>query len=428
MAKRPELVVISGAVSGRRISVPDAGLRVGRASTNDLSIPDEELSRNHCLIECDGDAGLRIMDLASANGTVVNGEELGSDPYSLKVGDVIELGASRMKVVGQSVDLGLNKTQETLTQAPEKVEKKPHSLWFVVAGLCVVATAVLLLLPTTPSEISTTSLSAEATQPVLKALSYEKVEANASHIFRYYLTVEKDVLRVVYDDIPIDERHFDKHKTLEKEARERLVKIFDEDGWDRLDKAYTGLSTSDENALISYHIRLDFGDFTREVLVENSMEPSAFQVVRKALEDFSVEELNIRAIQYSREQLLEFSAENRRIADSKWEDRDAANGNLSEAIAAYKKAISDLETLNPKPAYYVALCERHAQAEAELDRRYKEHRFIVERSIKIEDWNTAIRELKLLCELIPDKLDTRHKDASAELYRAQEHLKSGRAK
>ncbi|MBR4939220.1 MAG: FHA domain-containing protein, partial [Kiritimatiellae bacterium] len=48
MAKRPEIVIANGADAGRRYTVPAGGLRLGRSSSNDIHLPDEELSRNHC--------------------------------------------------------------------------------------------------------------------------------------------------------------------------------------------------------------------------------------------------------------------------------------------------------------------------------------------------------------------------------------------
>ena len=92
MARRPELVITSGPMSGRRFEVGPGGIRMGRSSTNDVYIPDEGLSRNHCLFEQVGECGIRVTDLASANGTYVNGESLGTESRDLKPGDRIEAG------------------------------------------------------------------------------------------------------------------------------------------------------------------------------------------------------------------------------------------------------------------------------------------------------------------------------------------------
>ena len=97
------MLITSGPMAGKRFEVGPGGVRLGRSSSNDISIPDEELSRNHCLIEQSGEAGVRITDLASANGTFVNGEQLFSDPRELRAGDSIEVGSTTISVVGTLV-------------------------------------------------------------------------------------------------------------------------------------------------------------------------------------------------------------------------------------------------------------------------------------------------------------------------------------
>ena len=122
MAKRPELLIETGELKGKRYTVTEAGLRLGRSSSNDLHVADEELSRNHCLFEPDGAEGIRVVDLASANGTYVNSVQLAADPKPLKPGDIVEAGgvricivaegelpppAASVSAVGSAVDLGL---------------------------------------------------------------------------------------------------------------------------------------------------------------------------------------------------------------------------------------------------------------------------------------------------------------------------------
>ena len=44
------------------------------------------------------------------------------------------------------------------------------------------------------------------------------------------------------------------------------------------------------------------------------------------------------------------------------------------------------------------------------------------------DWERAIRELKILCELVPDNRDPRHAEAAAKLVDAENRIKKGGAK
>ena len=164
MAKRPEIVIADGACAGRRYTVPDGGLRLGRSSSNDIQLPDEELSRNHCMFELSGEDGIRVIDLASANGTIVNGKEIGSRPMELKAGDVIEVGSTTVNIVGEvppvvpgNVDLGLGGGEigaETVTMKadPEKKRSPISIVLWIVALLLASAAVYFMMMP--PPEAS----------------------------------------------------------------------------------------------------------------------------------------------------------------------------------------------------------------------------------------------------------------------------------
>ena len=441
MAKRPELMVMTGDLSGRRFEVPEAGLRLGRSSSNDLQVTDEELSRNHCIFECDGPDGIRVMDLASANGTFVNGEQLGADARKLKPGDVVEVGQTVLKVSGESasgaVDLGLGATSATTAaslfpkgkSAPQS-RRSPlaNALWAVVAGVVAAATVVVLVFPNKRSQDDVTvPVSKERRSPAVSSLVYEKVEADAARIFRYYMTLDEyGVLKVVYDDVPDANRHVDKSAKLSDGAKARIAEILDAKEWEGLDEAYSGSSAMDENALKSWRIRVVRNGRVKEVLVENTQEPDAFKEIREALEAFSRNELGIWAIQYSREKLIELSEESARNGDAKWNERDVEYGNLSASVDAYREAAYYLDTVNPKPEGYARLKERLERSVAELDRRYREQRFLADKAINLSDWETAKAELRVLCDMVPNKNDDRHAEANAKLVDVENRIKKAK--
>ena len=60
--------------------------------TNDMSLDDPYVSRQHCLIRNEGKQYF-IEDLNSANGTYVNGEQVTES--LLKEGSLIQIGSSR---------------------------------------------------------------------------------------------------------------------------------------------------------------------------------------------------------------------------------------------------------------------------------------------------------------------------------------------
>ena len=119
------------------------------------------------------------------------------------------------------------------------------------------------------------------------------------------------------------------------------------------------------------------------------------------------------------------SEESRRSGDAKWEERDVQYGNLSAALAAYKEAVFYLETVNPKPENFGALVARRDEVAAELEKRYRDQRFLADRAINLGDWATAQRELRVLCDLVPDAKDPRHAEASAKLLDVEGRIKKG---
>ena len=453
MAKRPELLITSGPMSGTRFEVGAGGVRLGRSSSNDVHIPDEELSRNHCLFEQSGEAGIRITDLASANGTFVNGEQLGSDSRELKGGDTIEVGSTKISVVGDeppfapraagikvaaTVDLGLGAASAEPAQGGVASHKQSKAqgghqrtmianvLWVVAALTVAVAIAVVLCAPR-ESEKPVAPVVEEKTEQKLVSLHYEKVEADVTRVFSYRMEIDgSGILRVAFDDVPGENRHVDKKTKLSDKAKKRILEILEKPGFAALDDEYVGSSVEDENALKSFRIRVVRWNSIKDVLVENTQEPDAFREVREALETFSRNELGIWAIQYSKEKLIELSDESAKVGDAKWEDREVEYGNLSTAIKAYKDALFYLETINPKPDGYAEIKEKLARTEAELKQRYEDQRFRADKAMNLGDWETAQNELKILCELVPERDDPRHAEANARLVDVENRMKKAR--
>ena len=70
--------VEKGPDAGFTAAVPPGGASLGRSSQNDLVFHDETLSRHHCRIWFDGGIPV-VSDLATVNGTYVNGAAIAED-------------------------------------------------------------------------------------------------------------------------------------------------------------------------------------------------------------------------------------------------------------------------------------------------------------------------------------------------------------
>jgi pSer/pThr/pTyr-binding forkhead associated (FHA) protein len=91
------LEVVAGKATGFGITV-DQRLVIGRQSQGPGCLADDlELSRHHAEILCESTGEYTIKDLASTNGTFVNGERLNA-PTVLRTGDAIEVGGTTLVV------------------------------------------------------------------------------------------------------------------------------------------------------------------------------------------------------------------------------------------------------------------------------------------------------------------------------------------
>ena len=74
---------------------------VGREINNDIAVPERDVSRFHCMLECD-EEGWRIVDLESTNGTFLNGISIKKAP--VRAGDVLVVGSTRLHVLDCASD------------------------------------------------------------------------------------------------------------------------------------------------------------------------------------------------------------------------------------------------------------------------------------------------------------------------------------
>ncbi len=102
LGKKLELNIIEGPQKGMGYLFPKGNLTIGRAPEADLTIEDDKISRKHAVIEAFSRDQIFISDLASTNGTFINGMRVRS--LKLKDGDEIKVGRSVMKFTSRDVE------------------------------------------------------------------------------------------------------------------------------------------------------------------------------------------------------------------------------------------------------------------------------------------------------------------------------------
>jgi pSer/pThr/pTyr-binding forkhead associated (FHA) protein len=429
-----KLIVEAGPDKGQEFALPFAGARIGRSSQNDIALTDPLLSRHHCRMEMRG-TELWAVDLASANQTLVNGKAI--EEMRLSVGNKVQIGDTIMRVAtldGSTsepvapaatvsaempvIDLGLSHGKETAA-APHRNVLRP--LLWAVAGAAVLLLGATFILDDQKSKKPAVQPVAEAHDLTMQIV-YEKIEADPDSIFRYAMTLSPDgMLAICIDDLR-EKRHVRQEKKVDQNLLNALAHDIESGGFFALDPAYVGINAN-PGAMNTWDLTIIIGRRAHRCHVANRIEPDVFRAVREKIETFGKNELGLWAIQFSREKLVELASDACRVGKKFYDDRDVNYGNLATAIQHFKEADFYLQTIDPKPDFYAAIVEGRRQATEELDNRYKDQKFRVDRASNLQDWPTAVKELRVLRDMIPDRNDDRNKEAEQKLNDAEMRLR-----
>jgi S-DNA-T family DNA segregation ATPase FtsK/SpoIIIE len=103
------LHVISGPDAGSRIPLPPGRYRIGRALELPIRLNDQQVSRNHAVIDVLPDGRVTIEDIGSANGTLVNGTKV-TGPTPVDNRSMLRLGGDTLLWAPATAD-GLRTTR-----------------------------------------------------------------------------------------------------------------------------------------------------------------------------------------------------------------------------------------------------------------------------------------------------------------------------
>lgn len=443
--KEYRLTIIDGKEVGKAKVLNSFPITLGRSSKNDFSIADEMLSRHHCSIDMRNDE-LWLTDLASANGTAVNGKII--DEIKLNIGDEIQIGDTLIKltnakdnatiatpivpqdkksIIDGKIDLGLNSS----TDEPPQTKKKNDIIAMInlaivaIATIAVVAIVMFLfVLPKSPKE-DNNNIQLERLEPSLE-FYYCETEATESNIFRYELKLSKDgYLTATIDDIA-QSRHINKktETPISNELTLELLKKIEQSGFSSLADIYEDSNKQGEWNEVCITI-INTKD-AKTVTVLNKQLPDAFSIVRDEIRDFAETELDLKSIYYSKEKLEQLAAESLELADKFYAEKEIASDNLFKAILNYSKTIDYLENISPKPEAYSIAFDKKRETEALMEKILEEKEFEIERATNLNDWETAAEYLRELCAMIPDKHDARHIKYNRQLLQVEARINKSR--
>ncbi len=109
-----KIYYLNGADAGNVVTVPPAGLTIGRETDNDIRLPVGGVSRYHAKIEPDGAGKWLLRDLGSTNGTKLNGTRI-SAAAVLTDNDTVIIGDQHFRVNLEAAD---SSAAETVKVAP----------------------------------------------------------------------------------------------------------------------------------------------------------------------------------------------------------------------------------------------------------------------------------------------------------------------
>ncbi|MDF7807709.1 FHA domain-containing protein [Pontiellaceae bacterium B12219] len=444
------LIIEQGSEVGKEVDVPAAGMKFGRSPANDLVLDDPAVMLFHGRFFFKSDGFLWVTDFGAGEKTTVGGEPV--DEYQLKVGDLVEVGATAFRIINialeqeepaaapvaapqkherkepeaeehsEEIDLGFKREKKSRRAPDKKTEHKPASLTARLMQVSVILLFLIVLMIVGPSlmELSKADVS-NVQQEERLTLAYERVMGTTKNIFRYRVDLDdKGIFSVRIDDLKTN-RHQIESKEIPQSVIEQLSHGIAAAGFFDVDSDYAGTS---DNQYDLYNIAVQRNHRFHHIQVLNWTPPSAIQRTTQLIEDFVVSELGISFTwKLDPEELMQLAEHAFEVGEARYAERDVRYGNLATAITQFKEAILYLETIEPKPAIFHRASGLLEAAQIEQTVRYDDYLFRSDRAIRLKNWDEAAKYLRILSELIPDRSDPRYEKINAKLLNVEQHLR-----
>ncbi len=119
------LFVIRGNDQGLRYQLTGPVVRIGRDADNTIQLRDQEVSRHHALLRCEGEQWV-LEDCGSSNGTFVNSRPV--QRHVLRSGDQIQLGRTLLLFTAQSPATASSAQVQIRPEPPEDQSRILHTV------------------------------------------------------------------------------------------------------------------------------------------------------------------------------------------------------------------------------------------------------------------------------------------------------------
>ena len=430
------LIIEQGNDVGREVTVPSNGIKFGRSPANNLVLDDESVMLFHGRFFFKSDGTLWVTDFGAGEKTVVEG--LPVDEYQLKVGELIQIGKTAFRVVNvkpseqeevavissgnESIDLGFKKN--TTTRHARKVNRtsSSHHLIPRLLQVGVIFLVLIVFFFVVPEIVNLfKDNQSDVKEKDLFILSYERVQANKKNIFRYKLTLDvTGKFIVVIDDLK-NNRHIQKEKVVSKILLSQLSDDVNNTGFFQVDSDFVG---EEKGQYDSYNLIIARNLSFNQIHILNRKPPQVVKRTVAIIESFALDELGIPLTLFKdNDELMRYARIAVNLGHSKYRERDVSYNNLADAIFEYKKAMLYLETIEPKPELYRVAEQGFKKVKIEQDKRYEEYMFRADRAYRLHNWNEAVKYLRILSALIPDRSDKRHEKINVMLLKVEKHLR-----
>ncbi len=405
---KAELTILDGERRGERFELGSRILSIGRFSDNDIVLSDPAVSSHHCEILSLG-GNFFIVDKKSRNGTWLNGKEIGR--AQLLSGDKIGVGDTTF--VFTPLERKVN------IQGQRKTCRKPAV--FVLLGVLGLS-AIFLILKyiQRPAKI--------AAGPPVFELNLVEEKGDSEKLVRSQTNISAEgIMRFHFDDMDKG-RHFYREVKLTPVEIQNLQKkvrdsgLFQEGmspaaGYGRSAQPHTILLPA---PLLTISIRL--GSLEKKGSFYGDL-PESVVSVKEELYMLRDKKFSFPSLALSGKELVKKARKAFSRGRFLYDERGSKSGNLFSSICAFKEAFVFLETVEPKPDFYLNVEEYLYRSREELELEFGRLRFQVEKAIRLMQWEKARDNLEKLLAKIPDKTDERYKYAITRIEKVRKRCK-----